>query len=96
MLGEQCNWVQNVRAAEGQAVLRHRRATACLLIEVPVGQRPAIIRRYLQTVPGARPHVQVGRDAATAELKAISSRYPVFLVVPNPELPAVGANSSAD
>ncbi len=84
MLGQHCNWVQNVRAAHGHAVLRHRRATSCRLVEVPAAERPPIIRRYLQTVPGARPHVPVGRDAATAEFEAISSRYPVFLIVPNP------------
>jgi polyisoprenoid-binding protein YceI len=54
MLGERCNWVRNVRAAEGRATLRHRRATACRLTEVPVSERPPIIKRYLQRVPGAR------------------------------------------
>ncbi len=33
MLGEQCNWVQNVRAAHGRVTLRHRQAIACRLIE---------------------------------------------------------------
>src|SRR5450759_5468857 len=35
MLGE-CNWVRNVRAAEGRATLRRRRARAVRLVEVPV------------------------------------------------------------
>ena len=38
MLGEKCNWVQNVRAADERAVLRHRRAIVCRLVEVPVSQ----------------------------------------------------------
>ena len=92
MLGQHCNWVQNVRAAHGRAVLRHRRATSCQLVEVPAAERPPIIRRYLQTVPGARPHVPVGQDAPTAEFEAISSRYPVFLVVSDPEPAAAGSN----
>jgi len=84
MLGEQCNWVQNVRACGGQAVLRRRRAVPCRLVELPEDERPAILRRYLQKVPGARPHMLAGPDATTADLAAIASRYPVFLVVPAP------------
>jgi len=91
MLGEQCNWVQNVRAASGRAVLRRRRAVRCRLVEVPVSQRPAIIRRYLEKVPGARPHMPVGRRAPLADFEAIAPRYPVFRVVPDPAIPAARA-----
>jgi len=84
MLGEQCNWVQNVRAGGGQAVLRRRRAVPCRLVELPEAERPVILRRYLQKVPGARPHMPVGPHAPTADLVAIASRYPVFQVVPAP------------
>lgn len=101
MLGEQCNWVQNVRARDGRAILRHRRATACRLFEVPVSERAPIIRRYLETVPGARPHIPVSRDAATADIEAISPRYPVFRVVPQETRSAAdgkanGATSAPD
>lgn len=81
MLGEQCNWVRNVRAAGGHATLRHRRAVACQLIEVPACERPSILRRYLVKVPGGRPHIPVDRHAPIADFDAISSRYPVFRVV---------------
>ncbi len=82
MLGEQCNWVQNVRAADGRVTLRHRRAVACQLVEVPACERPPILRRYLDKVPGGRPHIPVSRHAPTADFAAISSRHPVFRVVP--------------
>ncbi len=88
MLGEHCNWVQNVRAADGRAVLRHGRATSCELVELPAGDRAPVIRRYLDTVPGARPHIPVSRDAALADVDAIAPRYPVFLVVPQNSGPA--------
>ncbi len=88
MLGEHCNWVQNVRAADGRATLRHRRAVACRLVEVPVSERAAIIRRYLEKVPGARPHIPAGRRAALADFEAIAPRYPVFQVVPARRLAA--------
>lgn len=80
MLGEGCNWVRNVRAADGRVTLRRRRALSCLLTEVPVAERAPIIRRYLQQVPGARPHIPVDRHAPMADFEAIAPRYPVFLV----------------
>jgi polyisoprenoid-binding protein YceI len=86
MLGERCDWVQNVRAAGGRATLRRRRAAPCRLAEVPVSERAPIIKRYLDRVPGARPHVPVGRHAPLADFEAIASRYPVFRVVPAPAL----------
>ncbi len=80
MLGEGCHWVRNVRAAGGRCVLRRGRARPCLLVEVPVGERPAILRRYLQTVPGARPHVPVAPDAPADAFAEVAAGYPVFRV----------------
>ena len=82
MLGEHCNWVLNVRAAGGQAVIRHGRAIDCHLVEVPSAERPEILRRYLRKVPGGRPHIPVSRHASVADFAAIAPRYPVFRVVP--------------
>lgn len=86
MLGERCQWVRNVRAADGQAVIRRRRAVRCRLVELPEAERPAVLRRYLLKVPGARPHIPVRPDAPEADFAAIAPRYPVFLVVPEPPM----------
>jgi F420H(2)-dependent quinone reductase len=83
MLGGQCNWVLNVRAADGRAVLRRRRRVSCRLAEVPVAERAVLIRRYLRQVPGARPHIPVAPHAALADFAAIAPLYPVFRVVPD-------------
>lgn len=83
MLGEHCHWVLNVRAAGGQAVIRHGRAVNCHLIEVPPAERPEILRRYLEKVPGGRPHIPVSRHAPAADFAVIAPRYPVFRVVPD-------------
>lgn len=80
MLGDQANWVRNVRAADGRAVVVHGHATDVRLVEVPVGERAAILRRYLQVAPGARPHVPVSRSAPLADFAAIADRYPMFRV----------------
>jgi hypothetical protein len=92
MLGERCYWVQNVRAAGGRAVIRRRRAVRCRLVELPEAERPAILRRYLLKVPGARPHMPVRPDAPAADFAAIAPRYPVFLVVPEPSTSEEGVS----
>jgi F420H(2)-dependent quinone reductase len=84
MLGEQCNWVQNVRAAGGLVTLRHGRAMRCRLAELSVSERAPVLRQYLRQVPGARPHIPVARDADAADFAAIAPRYPAFLVTPAP------------
>jgi hypothetical protein len=80
MLGEGVNWVSNVRAAGGQAVLRHGRREAVRLEEVDPGARAPIIQHYLQLAPGARAHIPVDPGAPLAAFERVASRYPVFRV----------------
>ena len=79
MLGE-CAWVRNVRAADGRVVLRRRRARRCRLVEVPVDERAPILRRYVDKVPGGRPHISVPPGAPLADFAAIAAAHPVFEV----------------
>jgi F420H(2)-dependent quinone reductase len=60
MLGERANWVRNVRAAGGRAILRHGKKEVVRLEEVPVDRRPAILRQYLAVAP-VRPPAHPGR-----------------------------------
>ena len=69
MLGEHCHWVGNVRATGGQATLRRRGAVPCQLVELPTGERAPIIKRYLEQVPGGRPHIRVNRRAAAGRVR---------------------------
>jgi hypothetical protein len=80
MLGAHCNWVRNVRAAHGQVAIRHWRLTHCLLTEIPVSDRPPVLRQYLRQVPGARPHIPVSHRADASSFAPIAALYPVFLV----------------
>lgn len=80
MLGERTNWVANVRADGGRAVLRHGVREAVRLVEVPVAERPAIIKRYLEVAPGARPHIPIERDAPLEEFARIAASFPVFRI----------------
>ncbi len=78
MLGEDANWVRNVRAAGGKARLRHGISEKVLLKEVGVVQRAPILKAYLQYAPGARPHIPISQDAPISEFEKITARYPVF------------------
>ena len=78
MLGDNVQWVQNVRAADGRAVLRSGGHEEVQLEEVPADQRAPILRAYLQRAPGARPHVPVKKDAELAEFEKVAAAFPVF------------------
>jgi deazaflavin-dependent oxidoreductase (nitroreductase family) len=80
MLGRDANWVRNVRAADGRAVLRRRSREQVELDEIPVAERPPVLRRYLAVAPGARPHFPVDWQAPMSEFVPIADRYPVFRI----------------
>lgn len=80
MLGEGTNWVRNVRAAGGRAVLRRGHREVIQLEEVEAARRAAILRRYLECAPGARSHIPVDRGAPLPEFERIAAQYPVFHV----------------
>ncbi len=80
MLGENVNWVQNVRAAGGKAMLRSGGREEVQLEEVPADQRAPILKAYLQRAPGARPHVPVDKDAPVEDFEKVAADFPVFKV----------------
>lgn len=82
MLGERANWVRNLRAADGAAVLRRGRRERVRLEEVAVADRAPIIRRYAAVAPGGRPHLGLPRDAPLAECAALAPDTPVFRIEP--------------
>jgi F420H(2)-dependent quinone reductase len=81
MLGKGAQWIRNVEAAGGHAVLRHGRTEQVRLEELEVGKRARVLRVYLQRAPGARPHLALTKDASLAELEAIAPGIPVFRVL---------------
>lgn len=80
MLGEDVNWVQNQRAANGKAVLRHGRREEIRLEDVPMEMRPVVLKAYLKRAVGARPHIPVHKDAPLSEFAKVAPRIPVFRV----------------
>jgi deazaflavin-dependent oxidoreductase (nitroreductase family) len=81
MLGDDVQWVKNVRAAHGEAVLHcggHREQIH--LEEIPPGQRATILQTYLQRAPGARAHLPGDKEAPLAEFERIAPADPAFHV----------------
>ena len=81
MLGENVNWVKNVRAAGGKAALRSGSREEIKLEEVPTDQRAPILKAYLQRAPGARPHIPVDKNAPLEDFEKVAADFPVFKVV---------------
>jgi F420H(2)-dependent quinone reductase len=81
MLGENVQWVKNVRAANGRAVINSRGREEVHLEDVPIDQRAPILKAYLKRAPGARSHVPVNLNAPLAEFEKIAGAYPVFQVI---------------
>jgi hypothetical protein len=80
MLGQGANWVRNVRAAGGQAVLKHGRRENVVLEEIDTSVRAPILRRYLEAAPGARAHFPVDRQAPMEQFERIADQYSVFRI----------------
>lgn len=65
---------RDTRAGNAPAPTCHR------LVELPVDERPPIIKRYLQVVRGARSHISEDRRASDLQFERIAPDYPVFRV----------------
>jgi hypothetical protein len=84
MLGEDSNWVRNVRAAGGEAILRRRTRRRVRLEEVPVAERPAILQAWLKRTgisPVPRRYLGIDPDAPIEEFQRIAPGCPVFRIV---------------
>jgi len=82
MLGEEVDWVRNVKAAGGNVALRHGSREEIHLEEVAADRRAPVLKAYLNRAPGARPHLPIDKGAALSEFEQVSPQFPVFRVVP--------------
>ncbi len=74
-------WVRNVRAVGGEAVIRHGGRRKVRLEEVPAEERAPIIKAYLgKTAKVTRQHFGIDPKAELAEFEGIAARHPVFRI----------------
>jgi deazaflavin-dependent oxidoreductase (nitroreductase family) len=82
MLGPKSDWVLNVEAAHGKAVIRQGRKRRVHLVALPAEQRAPILREYVRIAPSGRQHFPIGVDAPLTDFEAIAERYPVYRIDP--------------
>ena len=80
MLGPDSEWVKNVRAAGGEAALRHGGRQPVRLEEVPPEQRAPVLAEYVRIATSGRRHIPVAPGASLAEFDAVAHLYPVFRI----------------
>lgn len=82
MLGAESDWVKNVEAADGNAVIRQRGRRKIRLVPIPPEERAPMLREYVRVAASGRRHFPLPVGAPLSEFAAIASRYPVFRIDP--------------
>jgi deazaflavin-dependent oxidoreductase (nitroreductase family) len=82
MLGENSEWVRNVRAAGGEAFIKRGRSRPVRLIEIPAEERAPILKEYCRVATSGRHHFPIPYDSPVSAFEAIAADYPVFRIDP--------------
>ena len=80
MLGPESDWVKNVEAARGEAVIRQGFRRRVHLVRVPPEQRAPILREYVRVARSGRAHFPLQVGARLSEFEALAERYPVYRI----------------
>lgn len=89
-LAGESQWVRNVRAADGKAVIRRRGAREIRLVELPPEERAEIIAEYLRVgrvrsgdkaaAKQARFYFGLDPNPSLDDIRAVVDYYPVFRI----------------
>lgn len=82
MLGDNSEWVKNVRAAGGDAFIKRGRLNPVKLIELLPTDRAQVLKAWSQIATSGRRHLPVTHDAPVSAFEAIAADYPVFRIDP--------------
>ena len=75
-------WVRNLRAAGGEAIIHRRGRRSVRLEEVPAEQRAPILKKYLgENAMSTKQHFGIDPKAEIAEFAEVAGRHPVFRVI---------------
>jgi hypothetical protein len=89
-LAGESEWVRNLRAAHGEAVIQRGRARRAHLVELPTADRPAIIAAYLRAAKArssaasyakqAQSYFGLAAEPSDAQIADVAEYYPVFRI----------------
>jgi hypothetical protein len=82
MLGDNSEWVKNVRATGGEAFIKRGRLNPVKLTELPPQDRAPILKAWCQVATSGRQHLPVPHDALVSAFESIAADYPVFRIDP--------------
>jgi hypothetical protein len=80
MLGDRSEWVQNVRAAGGEAFIKRGGAYPVKLAKILPKDRAPILKAWCHVATSGHKHLPVPYDAAESAFEAIAADYPVFRI----------------
>ena len=78
MFGTISDWVHNLEASYGEAVIYHRHAHRVRLVLVPVEERAPVIKEFNRIASSGRKHLPLGVDATLEECAAIAPYHPAY------------------
>jgi hypothetical protein len=84
MLGPDSDWVKNVEAAHGDAIIRQGRRRRVRLLPVPPEERPPILREYVRIARSGRRHFPLAVGAPLSDFAAVAAQYPVYQIDARP------------
>jgi hypothetical protein len=80
MFGAISDWVQNLQANDGDALISHGGSIRVHLAPVPPEQRAPILREYVRVASSGRKHFPLPVSAPLDDFAAIAGQYPVYLI----------------
>ena len=80
MFGTVSDWVHNIEAAHGDAVIAHGGSRRVHLVLVPPEERAPILREYVRVASSGRKHFPLPVGAPLADFAAIAAQYPVYRI----------------
>jgi hypothetical protein len=80
MFGTASDWVQNIEAARGDAVVFHGHPAWVRLVPVPPADRAPILREYVRIASSGRKHFPLPVGASLADFAGIAEQYPVYRI----------------
>ena len=82
MFGTISDWVHNLEAANGDAVISHGGSVHVRLVKVAPEERAPILQEYVRVASSGRKHFPLPVGAPLADFAAIASQYPVYRIEP--------------
>jgi hypothetical protein len=80
MFGTISDWVHNIEAANGDAVIAHGGSVRVRLVKLAPDERAPILREYVRIASSGRKHFPLPVEAPLVEFAAIASQYPVYRI----------------